>query len=282
MTASPWRSRSSARSPGTRLGSRPPGRRYSGRIRPGRTARGVAVGQECRHGQGGAGVLGHVAVLHGEELVPVGDPPQLGAGRVDQPVVGEQPLFVERAVQDPYRLGARSALAGEPPGAGGLSRKRRHRRPRGTQTGGPKQPFALGGLRPDQPLPTGPERTGVRGPHPGTPGPQRSYGPWHEVVEQRAVVAPMRLRRPPVLPPCRPPRRHRLRHRNGVGGRGVSALPRSPRRRTGRPGSGSVPHPPPGRSRRTSPPCRTGSGSAAGPGGVRRSPGPRGAPRPCR
>lgn len=221
----------------------------------------VAVGQQRRHGQGGTGVLRYVPVLDGEELVPVGDPPQLRAGGVDQSVVGDQPLLVERSVQDPHRLGARAGLPCEPGGGGGLAGQRRDRSLRVTGTGGPEKLFALGSLGADQTSPTGLEGTGVRGRHPGAPGAQGPYGPWHEVIEQRDVVVPMRLRRPPVLPPCRPPRRHvrRPRHRNGASC-AVSALRPSPRTRTCPRGTGSVPHPPPGRSRRTSPLCRRGSG----------------------
>lgn len=130
-----------------------------------------AVGRE--QGQDGGGEedgarrrLRSRRLLDHEDLPLVRHAPQLGAGGVDQAVVGDEPLLVERGGQDTHRLGAGARLAGQAAGAAGLARQLGHRRGQGAGAGGGEQGLAVRALRLQQGVPAGLQggRVGGRGP----------------------------------------------------------------------------------------------------------------------
>lgn len=126
--------------------------------------------------------------LHHEHLVVVRHPPQLGPGRVDQPVVRDQPLFVEGRAQHPYRLRAGAGGAREPLGAARAPRKLSDRRAQGTGPRGLEQGLPIGPLGLQQGVPAGFQGCRVGARRPPSAEPRRCDGPRHEVRQRRSVV----------------------------------------------------------------------------------------------
>ena len=122
---------------------RPPGRRYSGRMRPGRPA---GSGRRAARRRRARGPVEPGTALSRRRTSGRSSATRhsSGPGRVDQPVVRDQPLLVEGRVQDAHRLraGARSRAPAAPcrragPGVGPTAecrvreRRRLEQAPRG-------------------------------------------------------------------------------------------------------------------------------------------------------
>ncbi len=170
-----------------------------------RLQQGQQAGREIRLGAAGAPVQGadpaeaadrevcgdqRIRGQGEEQLVLVPDPPELGAGRVDEPLVGQQPLLVEGLAEHPYGVGAGARVVGE---------TGRGRRPLPGQGGRPGV-GSTAAARAEQPLPLGAFGAGQGGPagaqgrrigcgHPVPAQAQAAHGPGHQIIEQRYVIA---------------------------------------------------------------------------------------------
>lgn len=136
----------------------------------------------------------HVPRLDDEHLPLVGDSPQLGASHIDQPVVGDEPLLVQRPVQHPDRCGTPPVLPDESASAGGLARQLADGTVRRTHPGAPEQRVALAGPGSHKNIPPRPEGGSIRGHHPVAPQPQRRRAPGHQLIEHRhADILPLTM-----------------------------------------------------------------------------------------